>query len=88
MCDVEGYVYMPLLEGTGYVPKHKGSYGAESVANAKGLLLSTNFRVKFVLRSCMHQEWDDGKRRWIVQMHRDRGWLGWLLAICSETESV
>lgn len=71
-----------------YVPKHNDSYEAESVANAKGLPLSTNFRVNFVLRSCMHQEWDDGKRRWIIQMHRDRGWLGWFLAICSETGSV
>lgn len=23
MCDVEGYVYLPLLEETGYRPKHK-----------------------------------------------------------------
>jgi hypothetical protein len=23
MCDVESYIYMPLLEETGYMPKHK-----------------------------------------------------------------
>ncbi|KAB8238314.1 uncharacterized protein BDW43DRAFT_296607 [Aspergillus alliaceus] len=29
MCDVEGYIYLPVLEETGYVPKHRYSYGAE-----------------------------------------------------------
>jgi cation diffusion facilitator CzcD-associated flavoprotein CzcO len=29
MCDVEGYIYLPLLEKTGYMPKHRYSYGAE-----------------------------------------------------------
>lgn len=29
MCDVESYIYMPLLEETGYMPKHKYSYGPE-----------------------------------------------------------
>ncbi|KAM0493203.1 hypothetical protein ACHAP8_009382 [Fusarium lateritium] len=29
MCDVEGYCYLPLLEETGYMPKHKYSVGAE-----------------------------------------------------------
>ena len=29
MCYVEGYIYLPLLEETGYIPKRKYSYGAE-----------------------------------------------------------
>ena len=29
MCDVESYIYMPLLEETGYMPKHKYAYGEE-----------------------------------------------------------
>lgn len=29
MCDVAAEVYMPLLEETGYIPKHKYSYGQE-----------------------------------------------------------
>lgn len=29
MCDVESACYMPLLEETGYVPKHRYSYGTE-----------------------------------------------------------
>lgn len=29
MCDIEAYIYMPLLEETGYVPRHKYAYGEE-----------------------------------------------------------
>lgn len=29
MCDVESYIYMPLLEEMGYMPKHKYSAGEE-----------------------------------------------------------
>lgn len=29
MCDVESSIYMPLLEETGYMPKHRFSYGSE-----------------------------------------------------------
>src|ERR1700749_3032558 len=29
MCDVESYVYLPLLEEIGYVPKHKYSFAPE-----------------------------------------------------------
>ena len=29
MCDGESYIYLPLLEETGYMPKHKYSYGPE-----------------------------------------------------------
>lgn len=29
MCDVESYVYLPLLEETGYMPKRKYASGEE-----------------------------------------------------------
>ena len=29
MCDVESYVYLPLLEEMGYLPKHKYSFAPE-----------------------------------------------------------
>lgn len=29
MCDVESYIYLPLLEELGYIPKHRYSYGPE-----------------------------------------------------------
>src|ERR1051325_654551 len=29
MCDVESYIYLPMLEELGYVPKHRYAYGDE-----------------------------------------------------------
>ncbi len=29
MCDVESYIYLPMLEELGYMPKHRYSYGEE-----------------------------------------------------------
>lgn len=29
MCDIESYIYLPLLEETGYMPKHKYAAGSE-----------------------------------------------------------
>src|SRR5205085_185345 len=34
-CDIESYIYLPLLEETGYMPKEKYSYGPEIRAHAR-----------------------------------------------------
>jgi cyclohexanone monooxygenase len=35
MCDVESYVYLPMLEELGYIPRHRYSYGPEILGYAK-----------------------------------------------------
>ena len=34
-CDIESYMYLPLLEETGYIPKEKYSFGNEIRAHAR-----------------------------------------------------
>jgi hypothetical protein len=34
-CDIESYIYLPLLEETGYIPKEKYSFGDEIRAHAR-----------------------------------------------------
>src|SRR6202522_4597114 len=34
-CDIESYIYLPLLKGTGYIPKEKYSYAPEILAHAR-----------------------------------------------------
>ena len=34
-CDVESYVYLPLLEETGYIPKERYSFAPEIVEHAQ-----------------------------------------------------
>src|SRR6188508_1511541 len=35
MCDVESYVYLPLLEELGYMPKHKYSFAPEILEHSQ-----------------------------------------------------
>ena len=34
-CDIEGYLYLPLLEETGYIPKERYSFAPEIFAHAQ-----------------------------------------------------
>ncbi|GKT42785.1 FAD-binding monooxygenase ausC [Colletotrichum spaethianum] len=72
MCDIEGYVYMPLLEETGYMPKNKYSYGAEIRGQCERIASHYQLRGQFCTQVA-HQHWDDAKRRWIIKMTQDRG---------------
>ncbi|CAG9946945.1 unnamed protein product, partial [Clonostachys rosea f. rosea IK726] len=65
MCDVESSIYMPLLEETGYIPKHRYSYGtelrqyAELVAQKYGLEPTTLFR-----STMKAAKWDELQTEW------------------------
>ena len=73
-CDVESYIYLPLLEETGYVPTKKYAPGdeirlhAERIAAQWGLVDKTLFRadVKTV-------KWDDDAKLWTVKVVQQRG---------------
>jgi cation diffusion facilitator CzcD-associated flavoprotein CzcO len=73
MCDVESYVYLPVLEEMGYMPKHKYSYGfeireyLESLAKKYGLADQAQYRTKV-----NSMDWDDNTKEWIVNMTKAR----------------
>ncbi|KAJ9664096.1 hypothetical protein H2201_005336 [Coniosporium apollinis] len=74
MCDVESYIYMPLLEETGYMPQHKYAYGpelreyAEMVAEKWGLEGRTVFRTVV-----SEMKWDEVEKEWVVEMKQKEG---------------
>jgi len=80
-CDVESYVYLPLLEEVGYVPKEKYSRAPEILEHSR------NIARKFGLydRACLQTEvtelrWDESARRWIVATNRgDRMRARWVI---------
>ncbi|KAI4592831.1 hypothetical protein KJ359_010384 [Pestalotiopsis sp. 9143b] len=72
MCDVEGYCYLPLLEETGYMPKHKYSYGAEIRGQSERAAARFGLRGMF----CTKVEktlWDEKVGRWITELKRTLG---------------
>ncbi|PNH46321.1 hypothetical protein VD0004_g1779 [Verticillium dahliae] len=73
-CDTEGYTYMPLLEETGYVPKHRFSYGPELLDYAGVLADKWDLRDKGVFRSTVRSyDWDADAVRWITKIRQGRG---------------
>jgi len=71
MCDVESYIYLPMLEELGYVPKHRYAFGEEirqhlqAIAERFDLVSDALFHTG-VTRS----EWDEGAARWRVRTDR------------------
>lgn len=72
MCDVESYIYMPLLEETGYMPKHKYSYGNELREHAERIAAKWDLKAAF-RTAAQGSVWDESARRWITQLRQDRG---------------
>lgn len=67
MCDVESYVYLPLLEELGYVPSEKYVHAAEILAHSRAI----GERYGLYDDACFQTEvtamdWDDDAQRWIV----------------------
>jgi cyclohexanone monooxygenase len=70
-CDVDAYVYIPLLEETGFVPSEKYAKGAEIFAQCR--LIGEHFDL---YRDALFQTgvkslaWSHARRRWIVATDR------------------
>ncbi|KAF9893918.1 hypothetical protein FE257_008889 [Aspergillus nanangensis] len=73
-CDVESYVYLPLLEETGYVPKQKYAAGAEIRAYAEHIAAKWNLVDKTLFRTDVESlVWDDQAEKWIIKATEHRG---------------
>lgn len=74
MCDVESYVYLPLLEETGYIPKQKYSDGYEIRLYAESIALRYNLAPKAILQTKVDSmSWDDTQGEWKVNLSHVRG---------------
>lgn len=71
-CDIEGSIYLPLLEETGYMPKHRYSRGPEIREHAERIARTWKLRGQFATQ-VQTQEWDGEDARWVVKMTEDLG---------------
>ena len=70
-CDVESYVYMPLLEELGYVPTEKYAKGAEIFAHCQRIAEHYDLYRDACLQTDVHEiRWDAGSSRWIIRTNR------------------
>jgi cation diffusion facilitator CzcD-associated flavoprotein CzcO len=66
-CDVESYVYMPLLEELGYVPTEKYAKGPEIFAHCKRIAAHYDLYRNACLQTEVTEiHWDPTLSRWII----------------------
>jgi cyclohexanone monooxygenase len=67
-CDVESYIYLPLLEETGYVPTERYTRGSEILAYLKQLGRHFDLYDRALFQTKVTgMTWDEPHARWIVE---------------------
>src|SRR3954463_5231449 len=71
MCDVESYVYLPLLEELGYIPKHKYSFAPEILEHSRAIARHYRLYDDALMQTQVTElQWDEASARWIVSTNR------------------
>jgi len=71
-CDVESYVYLPLLEEVGYLPVEKYARAPEILAHSQAIGRKFDlYRDACFQTEVTEMRWDDEIRRWIVMTNRN-----------------
>src|SRR5579863_7693097 len=71
-CDIESYIYLPLLEETGYIPKEKYSFAKEIREHSRRIGEHFDLYKDALFQTEIRSlTWLDGENRWLVQTSRD-----------------
>ena len=70
-CDVESYIYLPLLEEVGYLPKEKYSKAAEILEHSRAIGRHFDlYRDACFQTEVTELRWDDRDARWVISTNR------------------
>ena len=70
-CDVESYIYLPLLEEVGYIPKEKYSYAREILDYSQKIGRHYDLYKGAIFQTeVTGMEWDEASTRWLVTTNR------------------
>ncbi len=70
-CDVESYVYMPLLEELGTIPTEKYAHGPEIFAHAQAIGRHYDLYERALFQTQVSAlDWDESEERWTVATNR------------------
>jgi cyclohexanone monooxygenase len=84
MCDVESYVYLPLLEELGYVPKHKYSFAPEILEHSRNIARHYRLYDDALLQTAVTGlTWDEAARRWTIRTHRGDSFTAQFVAMAN-----
>ena len=71
-CDIEAYIYLPLLEETDYIPKEKYSFAPEILEHAQRIARKFDLYRSAIFQTLIKEiRWNEKECRWIVSTNRD-----------------
>jgi cyclohexanone monooxygenase len=70
-CDIEAYVYFPLLEKTGFVPKQKYTNAPETLEYCHVIAKTYGLHERALMQTLVTStDWDEDQGRWVVATDR------------------
>jgi cation diffusion facilitator CzcD-associated flavoprotein CzcO len=70
-CDVESYIYLPLLEETGFIPASKYTPAPEILAHCHRIAMHFSLYDNAILQTEVTEvRWNEELRRWIITTNR------------------
>ncbi len=71
-CDIESYIYLPLLEETGYIPKEKYSFAPEIMEHSQRIGKKFDLYSKALFQTQIKEiTWNEEECRWLITTDRD-----------------
>src|ERR1700722_9403529 len=71
-CDIESYIYLPLLEETGYIPKEKYSYAPEILEHSRRIAKKFDLYRDVCFQTQIKEiRWNEEECRWLITTDRD-----------------
>ncbi|MBV1905016.1 MAG: NAD(P)/FAD-dependent oxidoreductase [Pseudomonadales bacterium] len=71
-CDIEAYIYLPLLEELGYMPKRKFADAPEILDHARKIANHFNLYENSCLQTeVTEMRWDEDSSMWIIRTNRN-----------------
>ncbi|WAC54039.1 flavin-containing monooxygenase [Gordonia sp. SL306] len=70
-CDIESYIYMPMLEELDYIPERRYAFGPEIRKHCVGIAEHYDlYRNSLLQTAVTEMVWDDSARKWTVTTDR------------------
>src|SRR6202041_4028132 len=70
-CDIESYIYLPLLEETGYIPKENYSFAPEILEHSQRIARKFDlYRGALFQTEIKEMRWSESECRWLVSTNR------------------
>ena len=70
-CDIESYIYLPLLEELGYIPKEKYAYAKEILDYSQAIGRHYDLYDNALFQTeVTEMRWDEARSRWVVSTNR------------------